>query len=200
MSFFKRVLSSLSTSIQRGDYRQRIKKTVANTFYINLDVGKLQFPEKNKYRYPAPASREPPDFSLNFPVKSESLSNQRYAERAPRLYRESVEPNAVEYGTANPDLSKVRWTRPTALPDDPKIDPRNLWLFREYFNDISKLASDDYWRINRVEVTATTVENSASLRPGFPGTEEVTKKLQERHKQQEELEARGWTVLPLRDK
>jgi hypothetical protein len=77
MSFFKRVISSLSNSIQRGNYGQRIKTTISRIFYINLDVGKLQFPEKNRYRYPAPASREAPDFSLNFPVKSETLSNQR---------------------------------------------------------------------------------------------------------------------------
>jgi hypothetical protein len=77
MSFFKRALSSLSTSIRRGDYRQRIKSTIANVFHINLDVGKWQFSEQKQYRYPAPVNKEAPDFSLNFPVKSETLSNQR---------------------------------------------------------------------------------------------------------------------------
>jgi hypothetical protein len=70
-------------------------------------------------------------------ISKKCCKNFRYAEREPRLFRESEEPNAVEYGTANPDLSKTQWVKPGSLPDDPRLDPRNLWLFRDAMKDIT---------------------------------------------------------------
>jgi len=101
-------------------------------FKVSFEVGKGQFPEKKQYRYPAPANQASPDFTLNFPVKTETLSNQRYAERIPRLANEANEPETEAISTANPNLSAV----PAAqlpevmhkLPSNPKVDPRNVWL------------------------------------------------------------------------
>ena len=101
-------------------------------FKVSFEIGKGQFPDKKQYRYPAPANQASPDFTLNFPVKTETLSNQRYAERIPRLADEAHKPETEAISTANPNLSTVPAAQLSEvmnkLPSNPKVDPRNVWL------------------------------------------------------------------------
>lgn len=108
------------------------RSKVEHFFKVSFEIGKGQFPDKKQYRYPAPANQASPDFTLNFPVKTETLSNQRYAERIPRLVDEAHKPETEAISTANPNLSTVPAAQLSEvlhkLPSNPKLDPRNVWL------------------------------------------------------------------------
>jgi hypothetical protein len=80
--------------------------SVLKYFNLNTNVGRDVFPKK-EYRA-GPASAPHPEFSLNFPVKSENLADMRYAERQTRMAAES----GVKLET---------------MSTDPRTDPRNAF-------------------------------------------------------------------------
>jgi len=79
----------------------------------NLQVGKGVITPKNSYRFPAPGSQPtdatPGAAAVKLPVKEEDLADQRYEERQMKLVRQA--------GRA----------QRRALPDDPLLDPRNMF-------------------------------------------------------------------------
>jgi hypothetical protein len=84
---------------------------VLRYFNLNTNVGRDVFPTKH-YR-PGPASQSHPEFSLNFPVKSENLADIKYAERQSRIAAEAAE-------------------RVEVLSSDPRTDYRNAFHFPSF--------------------------------------------------------------------